>query len=178
MAPVRGAHSADVTPFRSVSTLRTHMSQTVTSTDTGTGFDLADWQAGTLAGIVAGVVMGVMLTTQMTPVIENAIPAMYGLSGGLAGWVVHVSHGAVLGVAFAGVLDATSGGEWSTARVAGVGLAFGVALWVVLAVLVMPAWLQAVGFAGAPSLPNVNVQSLVGHVVYGLVLGGTFAVLD
>lgn len=155
-----------------------HMSQTVTSADTGTGFDLANWQAGTLAGIVAGIVMGVMLTTQMTPVIEKAIPAMYGLSGGLAGWVIHVSHGAVLGVAFAGLLDAVDASEWSTAKLAGVGLAFGVALWAVLAVLVMPVWLDAVGFANAPSVPNVSVKSLVGHVVYGLVLGGVYAVLD
>ncbi|WP_227134239.1 DUF1440 domain-containing protein [Halorubellus salinus] len=154
------------------------MSETVSSTETSTGFDLADWQAGTLAGTLAGVVMGVMLTTQLTPVIEAAIPAMYGLSGGLAGWVVHVSHGAVLGVAFAAVLGAVGGGEWSTAKTVGVGLAFGVALWVVLAVLVMPVWLQTVGFGPAPAVPNVSPKSLVGHVVYGVVLGGAFAVLD
>lgn len=154
------------------------MSQTATSTNTGTGFDLPDWQAGVLAGVVAGIAMGVMLTTQMTPVIEKAIPAMYGVSGGLAGWVVHVSHGAVLGVAFAGVLDVVDATDWSTTKTVGVGVAFGVALWVVLAVLVMPVWLSGVGFPNAPAVPNVSPKSLVGHVVYGLVLGGTFGALD
>lgn len=154
------------------------MSQTVSSTNTGTGFDLAGWQAGVLAGVVAGTVMGVMLTTQMTPVIEKAIPAMYGLSGGLAGWVVHVSHGAVLGVAFAGLLELADATDWSTAKTVGVGVAFGVALWVALAVLVMPVWLSAVGFPNAPAVPNVSPKSLVGHVVYGLALGGTYGVLD
>ena len=158
--------------------LGVHMAETVSATETSTDFELADWQAGALAGVVAGVAMGVMLTTQMTPVIENAIPAMYGLSGGLAGWMIHVSHGAVLGVAFAAVLGAVGAGEWSTAKLAGVGLAFGVALWVVLAVLVMPVWLQTVGFGGAPAVPNVSVKSLVGHAVYGVALGGTFAVLN
>jgi uncharacterized membrane protein YagU involved in acid resistance len=106
----------------------------------------------------------------MTPVIEVAIPAMYGLQGGLAGWVVHVSHGAVLGVAFAGVAGALGYGD-DTARSAGLGVAYGVVLWVVLAALVMPVWLSAVGFPGAPPLPNFNPTSLVGHAVYGLVLG-------
>ncbi len=51
-------------------------------------------------------------------------------------------------------------------------------LWAVLAVLVMPVWLQAVGFGGAPSVPTVSVPSLVGHVVYGAVTGVVYAALD
>nr|WP_193570812.1 hypothetical protein [Halorubellus sp. JP-L1] len=45
-------------------------------------------------------------------------------------------------------------------------------------VLVIPVWLDAVGFANAPALPNVSVQSLVGHVVYGVILGAVYAALD
>lgn len=154
------------------------MAEIATSTEPRTGIELSNWQAGTVAGVAGGVAMGVMLTMQMTPVIEHAIPAMYGLDGGLAGWIVHVSHAAILGVGFAAVLVARRATDWSLARTAGAGLAYGVVLWAVLAVLVMPVWLDAVGFANAPALPNVNVQSLLGHVVYGVVAGVAYAVLD
>jgi uncharacterized membrane protein YagU involved in acid resistance len=154
------------------------MAETATTTEARTGIELPDWQAGTVAGVAGGVVMAVMLTMQMTPVIEHAIPAMYGLDGGLAGWIVHVSHAAVLGVGFAVAFVGAGATDASTARTAAAGLAYGVVLWVVLAVLVMPVWLDVVGFANAPALPNVNVQSLVGHVVYGAVTGVAFAALD
>jgi hypothetical protein len=154
------------------------MAETATTTDARTGIELPAWQAGTVAGVLGGVVMGVMLTMQMTPVIEHAIPAMYGLDGGLAGWIVHVSHAAILGVGFAAALTAVDTSDWSNATTAAAGLAYGVVLWAVLAVLVMPVWLDAVGFANAPALPNVNVQSLIGHAVYGVVAGVAYAVLD
>ncbi len=41
----------------------------------------------------------------------------------------------------------------------------------------MPVWLSAVGSPANPPLPNVNVMSLVGHVVYGAVLGVVYAAL-
>ena len=133
------------------------------------------WQAGAAAGILAAVAFGAMLSAMMTPVIENAIPAMYGLSGGLAGWVIHVSHGAVLGVVFAALADALTDSPRQTVLA---GALYGVVVWAALAVLVMPVWLQAVGFPMAPEVPNVSQQSLLGHAVYGLVVGGAFAALD
>jgi hypothetical protein len=133
------------------------------------------WQSGAAAGILGSVAFGVLLSTMMTPVIENAIPAMYGLSGGLAGWVIHVSHGAVLGVVFGALADSMGDSPGQTVLA---GALYGVVLWAVLAVLVMPVWLQAVGFPMAPDVPNVSRQSLVGHVVYGLVAGGAFAALE
>ncbi|WP_394338818.1 hypothetical protein [Halorussus rarus] len=38
----------------------------------------------------------------------------------------------------------------------------------------MPLWLGAVGSPASPPFPNVNVQGLVGHLVYGLVVGAAF----
>jgi uncharacterized membrane protein YagU involved in acid resistance len=108
----------------------------------------------------------------MTPAIENAIPTMYGLSGGAAGWVIHMFHVAILGVVFAAIAERADLDSLGPSVESG--LAYGVVLWLVLAVLVMPVWLQTVGFAGAPALPNVNLQSLVGHLVYGGVLGLTY----
>ncbi|AHG02474.1 membrane bound his kinase A [Halobacterium sp. DL1] len=134
-----------------------------------------EWARGVLAGVVAGIVFGAMLSVVMTPVIENAIPALYGLSGGTVGWILHLSHSAVFGVVFAAI--ATAGGFEKLGRTTLVGAAYGVVLWVVFAAVVMPVWLQAVGFGAAPAVPNLNPQSLVGHVVYGVVLGGLYAAL-
>ena len=131
------------------------------------------WKGGALAGLAGGVVMGAMLTTQMTPVIEVAIPSMYGLEGLAAGWVAHLFHSVVLGVVFAGVASALGYGD-SVGRSAGLGVGYGVVLWVVLAALVMPIWLGAVGSPANPPFPNFNPMSLVGHVVYGLVVGVVF----
>ncbi|SDL91646.1 hypothetical protein SAMN04487949_0162 [Halogranum gelatinilyticum] len=146
---------------------------TKTMTPTVTPTEQRAWKGGLAAGLAGGAVMGVMLTTMMTPVIEVAIPAMYGLSGGAAGWVIHMSHSAILGVAFVGLANALGVGEGLPKSV-GLGVAYGVVLWILLAALVMPVWLGAVGFAGAPPLPNFNPTSLVGHVVYGGVLGAVF----
>lgn len=42
----------------------------------------------------------------------------------------------------------------------------------------MPVWLPAVGSPANPPFPNFAAPSLLWHVVYGLVLGGVYAVLD
>jgi uncharacterized membrane protein YagU involved in acid resistance len=131
------------------------------------------WKGGAVAGLLGGVAMDAMLTAQMTPVIEVAIPSMYGLEGLAAGWAAHLFHSVVLGVVFA-VVASGLGYADSVGRSAGLGVAYGVVLWVLLAALVMPIWLGAVGSPANPPFPNFNPQSLVGHVVYGLVLGVVF----
>ncbi|WP_137284160.1 DUF6789 family protein [Halorussus salinisoli] len=146
-------------------------SETTTAVETPT--EQFAWKGGALAGLLAGIVMGAMLTTQMGPVIRVAIPSMYGLEGLAAGWVAHLFHSVALGVAFAVVAGVVGSGE-STGRSAALGVGYGVVLWVILAALVMPIWLGAVGSPANPPLPNFDPQSLVGHVVYGLVLGVVF----
>lgn len=129
--------------------------------------------AGGLGGLLAGIVFGLMMQMTMPDVITVAIPALIGLSGALAGWVVHllvsVVFGALFGVAVV-IVDLENHTEtWLGA--AALGITYGIAIWVVAASLVMPVWLDLVGFPGAPPVPNFDVMSLVGHAVYGLVLG-------
>ncbi|MCT9096357.1 DUF6789 family protein [Haloarchaeobius sp. HME9146] len=152
---------------------------TTTETSYSTGVANGNWKAGVLGGIVGSVVMGALVLAMNTATLAVAIPSMYTLappaSPGL-GLVVHISHGAVLGVAFAGlagVLDAESLGQ----RL-GLGLGWGVVTWVGLAALLMPVWLDAVGSPANPPLPNFAIPSLLWHVVYGLVLGGVYAALE
>ena len=117
--------------------------------------------------------MAVLVSVMNPPTLSAAIPALYGLSGGVAGWFAHLGHGAVLGVAFVAIVRALEvDGIGATV---GAGVAWGVVTWAGLAALVMPVWLSAVGFPGAPPFPNVAVPSLLWHVVYGAVLGGTVA---
>ena len=148
---------------------------TESSTVTDTGVNLADWQAGVVGGIAGAAVMAVLVSLMNAAVLEGAIPGLYGLSGGVAGWVVHLSHGAVLGVVFAALVERVYPGEHSTGTVVGLGLAWGGLTWLVLAALVMPVWLAAIGFPMAPPFPNFAPPSLLWHLVYGGVLGVAYA---
>jgi hypothetical protein len=155
------------------------------STATGTaereveGIENGDWKAGVTGGIVGALVMGALVLAMNAPTLAVAIPSLYALAPppnpGI-GMFVHVSHGAVLGVAFAalvGIVDPDSAG-----KTVGIGAAWGVATWVVLAALLMPLWLSAVGSPADPPFPNFAPPSLLWHVVYGVVLGGVYTAVE
>lgn len=148
--------------------------ETAATTEAETGVRLADWQAGVVGGIAGAAVMAVLISLMNAAVLAAAIPGLYGLSGGIAGWAVHLSHGAVLGVTFAAIAEYGLG-DSSTGSVVGLGVAWGVVTWIGLAALVMPVWLSTVGFPAAPPFPNFAVPSLLWHVVYGGVLGVAYA---
>lgn len=63
----------------------------------------------------------------------------------------------------------------------GLGIGYGVLTTVALAVLVMPVWLSALGFPGAPPFPNVAVPgtllSLIGPVVYAIPVAVAYALI-
>ena len=138
--------------------------------------DAPSWQNGVGAGLIGGFVMGVLFSLLMPPVIENAIPALVGLSGGIAGWVVHMSISAVFGVVFVGALTPTrlAAVAESPGGVVGLGLAYGAVLWAVAAGVLMPLWLSTVGFPSPPPLPNLALMGLITHLVFGLVLGASY----
>ena len=132
-----------------------------------------------VGGIVGAAVMSALMILMNDMVIAVAIPSLYTLAppqNPAAGLFVHVSHGAVLGVAFAGIAGAV--GADSTGKLLGLGALWGVVTWAVLAALVMPMWLGAVGSPASPPLPNFAPPSLLWHVVYGLVLGGVYVGLE
>lgn len=135
------------------------------------------WIAGAAGGFVGSIVFGLMMMYVMpAPLLEMAIPAMYGIEGPalLAGWAIHQFHGVVLGIGYVAIVQ--FGPLREPAReltgALGLGVAYGVLTTLVLAALVMPLWLGAVGFPGAPPFPNVGfpatLVSIVGHVVYAI----------
>lgn len=148
-------------------------SETATATESPPG----SWQAGVLGGIVGAAVMGALVLAMNPPTIAVAMPSMYGLApppNPAAGLVVHLSHGAVLGVAFAAGVGAL--GIDSQGRLLAAGVGWGVVTWAVLAAIIMPVWLGAVGSPASPPFPNFAPPSLLWHVVYGAVLAGVYAV--
>ena len=134
-----------------------------------------DWKAGTAGGIAGGIVMGVLMLAMNDAVIAVAIPSLYSLAPPPnipVGMVVHVFHGAVLGIIFAGIASAM--GLDSSRNIIGLGFAWGIVTWVALAALLMPIWLSTVGSPASPPFPNFAPPSLIWHLVYGLVLGGVY----
>ena len=148
-------------------------SKTVTRSNAQTETGLEPWQAGVVGGIAGAIAFGAMMAAMAPEMLAMMIPAMYGLEGALAGWVVHVSHGAILGLVFAIVLVTANRPNLDLATGVGAGILYGVVLWTLLAVVVMPVWLGM-----AEMVPNVDTTSLVGHVVYGALLGVVYATLE
>ena len=155
-------------------------SKTRTTTASRTEALGGNWKAGVVGGLAGALVFGGLMAAMTPMVLEMGIPAMYGIVGpaGAAGFAIHMAHGAILGVVFAAVVGVGGLERAPAVRQVSAGVVYGLVLWVLLAVLVMPIWLGAVGFPGAPPLPNIGVESLVGHAVYGAVLGAVYYAVE
>ena len=146
--------------------------------------------AGALGGALGAVVFGLLAWIVDPEIIEAAIPSIYGLDPeGVVGWTIHVLHGVVLGLIFGflvtrdvvlGILrtdvetDAIAG-MGLTVRLTAAGFVFGLAVWAILPLLVLPVWTQMIGIEPAANFPGIAAVSLFGHLVFGLVLGAVFA---
>lgn len=138
------------------------------------GVDLRQFSATALAAIAGGVAMGIVLWS-LTDTLP-AIGGLYGVQSLTIGWIIHLFHSVVFGILFVTIvegplfrLDRSPG-----SRVA-LGVGYGLLLWVVAAGFVMPVWLNAVGIDS--SIPRLTLPSLVGHVVWGALLGGLYSLL-
>lgn len=135
-----------------------------------------------LAGVFGTLVFGgIFMAVGNTGTIAVAIPALYGLQGpSLAlGWMIHLVHGAVLGLVYALIVSGTGYGHHldRVPKATVWGLGYGALTALLLAGLLMPVWLSSVGFPNAPSVPNFSLQGLAGHVLYGAALGAAYPVL-
>lgn len=151
-------------------------SETATGVERPTG---SIWLGGALAGIVGGAVFGAMMHMMMTEIMEMAIPGMYGLEPGLTvGWLLHLFHSAVFGLVYVAIAQVGVLREYAhrVTTGTGVGIGYGAVIWLVAATFVMPFWVGAMT-PMAPPVPDVNPMSLVGHVVYGAILGALYPVL-
>ena len=166
-----------------------HMATETTETTPVIGLgnvDSTQWLAGAAGGFLGSVLFGLMMQYVMPPpLLEMAIPAMYGIEGPAlaAGWALHQFHGVVLGLAYVALVQ--FGPLRAPARRFGGSLALGVVYGVLttigLAVIVMPLWLQTMGFPGAPPFPNVaipgTILGLVGHIIYAIPVAIAYALV-
>lgn len=147
--------------------------KTAVRTDTAT----SPWRSATVASLFAGVAMGLVIHYTM-PFTMGLIGDMYGSLGPITGWTAHLFHSLVFGLLYAGVVGTTSlsryGDEAATGGV--LGAAYGVVVWAVAAAYVMPIWLSRV-MMQPPAVPNFDVTSLFAHLVFGVLLGVTYAII-
>lgn len=119
--------------------------------------------AGALAGVVAGIPLGIIMQARdMIPMVGDLI----GQPSVGVGWLVHLFNSALFGAIFA-LLFARWFAKPAVTIV--LGLLYGLAWWVLGALLIMPAWL---GMNEMIFVVNTNAWwSLLGHLIYGLILG-------
>jgi hypothetical protein len=131
--------------------------------------------AVTAATLVAGVAMGVVQQTVTGSIA--VIGSLYGVGNVGVGWITHLFHSVVFGVVFAAVLalPRVRRSVQRSAHTVGLGVAYGVFLWLFAAGVVMPLWLQSAGIPA--TVPRLNLPGLLTHALWGVVLGGVYATL-
>ena len=135
------------------------------------------------AGLLGGVVFGIMMQMMNAPTPEGGQMPMMAMVAKVvrsdsmaAGWIYHLFNSAVIGGIFGWLL-----GNRSQRIGAGLGWGalYGFIWWILGALILMPLFLGMPPLAPlmmAPMRP-VAMGSLMGHLIYGIILGGGFAIL-
>jgi hypothetical protein len=122
---------------------------------------------GVIGGIAGGIVFGMLM--QMMGMIPM-VAMMVGSESVAVGWVIHLAISAVIGASFA-VLLGSRVHDLKTGLALGIG--YGIVWWVLGALIAMPARIGMPIF----DLNTTALQSLMGHVVFGAILGAVLAAL-
>lgn len=138
---------------------------------------------GAVAGIGGGVAFGLMMQMMTAPTPDGgempmmAMVAMVVRSDSLLiGWVYHLFNSAVIGALFGFLLGSR---VHSVAAGLAWGAVWGVIWWVLGGLILMPMLLGMEPFAALrmPPMRPVAMGSLVGHLLYGVILGWLFVQL-
>ena len=122
---------------------------------------------GFVGGLTGGVVFGLMMQAMgMIPMVAMLV----GSESVAVGWLVHLGISAVFGAVF-GVIGARLLGSWGAG--VGAGVAYGVVVWVLGALIAMPARLDM----PLLTVNDMALRSLMGHVVFGAILGAVAVTL-
>jgi hypothetical protein len=138
---------------------------------------------GIAAGLLGGVVFGIMMQMMKAPTPEGGqmpmmamVAKVVGSNSIAVGWIYHLFNSAVIGAIFGWLL-----GERSHTFSAGIGwgLLYGFVWWILGGLILMPMFLGMAPFAPLQMemMRPVAMGSLMGHFLYGLILGGGFAML-
>lgn len=139
-----------------------------------------DWWAGFVGGLAGAISFAALLAVASPATISREVPALFLVAGPnvLVGFAIHLAIGALLGVVYATFVG-LAGLQWEPpAKQVATGLIFGLVTWGLLDAVLVPMWLEAVGYSTVPVVPRVVVASLVGHTVYGALLGSVHYALE
>jgi uncharacterized membrane protein YagU involved in acid resistance len=118
--------------------------------------------AGVVGGLAGGLVFGAMMHAMG---MIGTIAGLVGSESVAVGWLVHLVVSAAVGVGFALTLGAVSHNYGAGALY---GLLYGAIWWVLGPLLLMPLFM---GMGPFPPIEQPQIMSLLGHLIYGLVLG-------
>lgn len=117
--------------------------------------------SGVVGALVAGLVFGAMM--QMMGMMAT-IGGMVGVESAGVGWIVHLMISAFFGLVYGAAVMAVSTRVGANL---GLGVAYGVIIWIVGPLLIMPLMMGGEVF----SLNQSAMMSLVGHLVWGGITG-------
>jgi hypothetical protein len=136
--------------------------------------------AGVIAGLIAGVVFGILMTLMHAPTPDGgSMPMMVmvaqvvGSTSLAVGWLYHLFNSVVIGGLFGWILGNRVVGIGSGV---GWGAGYGVIWWVLGGLILMPMFLGMPALAPVrmPMMRPVAFASLMGHVLFGVILGAGF----
>jgi hypothetical protein len=139
-------------------------------------------KAGAIGGVAGGIAMGIMMTLMDAPTPDgNRVPMIsmvamiLGSPSLVVGWAYHLFNSAVIGGLFG--LAADQFGVRSTRSALLAGSVYGALWWVLGGLILMPLLLGMPVFAPLLMAPMrvVAIGSLVGHVIFGVILGFAYA---
>lgn len=117
--------------------------------------------AGIAGAVIAGLVLGVMM--QMMGLMTD-LSDMLGMDSAAVGWIIHLMMSVVFGVVYGALLMAASTKMGANL---GLGAAYGVAIWILGPLLIMPMMMgdEVVAFG------MEDLMMLMGHLIWGLLTG-------
>ncbi len=143
--------------------------------------------AGIGGGILGAILFGAILWAVDPQIMTETIPGLYGFESGNIGWALHIGHGIVLGIIFGFlitreiVLGALTA-DVETGFIATMGLAtrmtlagvvYGLLVWAALPLIAQS--VLAAGGVVSPGFPFAAIESLLGHILYGVFLALFFS---
>jgi hypothetical protein len=139
--------------------------------------------AGIVGGLLAGVVFGMMMQMMTAPTPDgvqmpmiNHVAMIVGSTSAGVGWLYHLFNSAVIGAIFGWLFGNRA---YTYGSGVGWGAAYGFGWWILGGLVLMPVLLGMPVLAPLmmPEMRMVAMGSLVGHLIYGLILGGTYVAL-
>jgi hypothetical protein len=123
--------------------------------------------AGVAGGLAGGIAFGILMQMMgMLPMVAMLV----GAESVAVGWMVHLAIAAFIGATFGVLLGGKSTGLGVSAAL---GMGYGLLWWVLGPLFIMPARLGMELFM----VDSMALQSLMGHLLYGLILGLVFVLV-